>query len=232
MKFKLRGIVKNHGKKEVLKGASYEFEQGKIYAILGRNGAGKTTLFDCVCGNSELDNGEISFEAETGSEIVQYEDIGMVSATPYLPEFLTGYEFIKFYMDINKNKIKSTYTIDEYFDFVRLDGEDRHRLIKEYSFGMKNKIQILCALISKPKVILLDEPLTSFDIVVSHDIKALLMEMKKDHIILMSTHILQLAQDVCDEIVILSQGLLQQVSNTEMDKAAFEEHIMNILSVG
>ena len=87
-------------------------------------------------------------------------------------------------------------------------------MIKEYSFGMKNKIQLLTCLIAKPKIILLDEPLTSFDIIVSHDIKELLISMKSEHIIIMSTHILQLAQDVSDEIVVLSNG---KILTTDMD---------------
>ena len=74
----------------------------------------------------------------------------MYFAEPVLPEFLTGYEFLKFYIDINKDKIKNLLTIDEYFDIIKMNEEDRYRLIKGYSHGMKNKIQMVCLLITRP----------------------------------------------------------------------------------
>lgn len=102
-------------------------------------------------------------------------EIGYVFAEPVLPDFLTGYEFLKFYIDINKEKIKNLKSIDEYFEIIKIKEEDRYRLIKTYSHGMKNKIQMLCYIISRLDVILLDEPLTSFDVVVALEIKKLLM---------------------------------------------------------
>ena len=105
-----------------------------------------------------------------------------------------------------QRKLNSAKTIDSYFDLMRIVAEDRHRLIKGYSHGMKNKLQMLGFLISRPKIILLDEPLTSFDVVVANEMKHLLLEMKEEHILIFSTHILQLARDLCDEIVLLHNG--------------------------
>lgn len=107
--------------------------------------------------------------------------------------------------------------------------DDRHRLIKEYSHGMKNKIQMLCFIIRKPPIILLDEPLTSFDVVVAHEIKELLKEIKKNHIIIFSTHILELATDLCDEVVILNQGYVSALSQEEFNNPDFEQRIMDLL---
>ncbi|MGN0504984.1 MAG: ATP-binding cassette domain-containing protein [Lachnospiraceae bacterium] len=120
-------------------------------------------------------------------------------------------------------------TTEEYFDLVRIEESDRHRLIKEYSYGMKNKLQLLCCLMKNPKVILLDEPLSSFDIIVSHDIKELLLSMKHDHIILMSTHIMQLARDVSDEIVILKNGVLSKAEMAGESETEFEQKILALL---
>ena len=97
------------------------------------------------------------------------------------------------YIDINKDKIKNLLTIDEYFDIIKIKDEDRYRLIKGYSHGMKNKKQMVCLLITRPPVILLDEPLTFFDVVVALEMKNMLKEMKSEHIITFSTHILKLA---------------------------------------
>lgn len=229
MKLYLNNIKKSFGEKEVLKGASMEFEKGKIYALLGRNGAGKTTLFNCISGEEQCDEGEISLQDGETNVSVDYSKIGFVFTNPMLPEFLTGYEFLKFYIDINKNKIKELKSIDEYFSIINIDENDRYRLIRGYSHGMKNKLQMLCFLITTPPVILLDEPLTSFDVVVALEIKNLLKKIKKDHIIIFSTHILQLATDLCDEIVVLNNGELEQISNEILKSDEFEKNIIEIL---
>ncbi len=229
MELVLENITKSFGEKQVLKQAGFTFEKGKIYGLLGRNGAGKTTLFNCLSGEFPADSGR-AYLRQDGKEIpLSEEEIGYVFATPILPEFLTGYEFLKFFMDINREKIHDNKTIDDYFDMIKIDPEDRHRLIKGYSHGMKNKIQMLCFIISKPQVILLDEPLTSFDVVVALEIKKLLREIKHDHIIIFSTHILQLATDLCDEIVVLNAGQLEEVDNKIVGSSEFEERIIEIL---
>ncbi|MCM8709533.1 ABC transporter ATP-binding protein [Clostridium sp. SYSU_GA19001] len=233
MKLILKNIEKSFGEKEVLKKASFTFEKGKIYGLLGRNGAGKTTLFNCISGDLQYDNGSVRiFDEEKGEKEIEYSKVGYVFSEPVLPEFLTGYEFLKFYIDINKNKIKDLKSIDEYFDIIKINEEDRYRLIKNYSHGMKNKIQMLCFLITRPPVILLDEPLTSFDVVVALEIKNLLKEIKSEHIIIFSTHILQLATDLCDEIVILNNGKLEEVDSEVIKSTEFETKIMEILQEG
>lgn len=230
MKLILENVSKRFDEKSVIKNTTYEFEQNNIYTILGRNGAGKTTLFNCMCENLEFDSGSVFLETGKNKKKVKFEDIGMVSASPALPEFLTGYEFIRFYMQIKSDNIKDNYSIDDYFNLVRLDETDRHKLIKEYSFGMKNKIQLLTCIITRPKIILLDEPLSSFDIIVSHDIKELLINIKKEHVIIMSTHILQLAQDISDDIVLLKNGKLNKTEYQSSDKNEFEENIVQLLA--
>ena len=134
-----------------------------------------------------------------------------------------------FYLDINKDKIKDKKSIPEYFDMIKIKEEDWYRLIKDYSHGMKNKMQMICFLITKPPVILLDEPLTSFDVVVAHEIKQMLKAMKQDHIIIFSTHILELAEDLCDEIVILNQGKLEAIDHNMIGAPEFEEKIFEAL---
>lgn len=230
MKLQIVDLIKNYNEKKVLQHAAFTFEQGKIYSILGRNGAGKTTLFHCMTGDVPFEGGEIRIFENDVPRAIAFDDIGLVSASPVLPDFLTGYEFVHFFMDLNKESLRDTgYTIEKYFRLVRIEESDQHRLIKEYSYGMKNKLQLLCCLIKNPKVILLDEPLSSFDIIVSHDIKELLLSMKKEHIILMSTHIMQLARDVSDEIVILKDGVLTKAEMAGSNEAEFEESILMLL---
>lgn len=230
MELQLEQIRKSFGEKEVLKGCTFRFEKGKIYGLLGRNGAGKTTLFNCLSDEIALDSGTANICRDDGTlEALGEEHIGYVFSTPVLPDFLTGYEFLKFYMEINQDRANPDITIDTYFDMVKIDQEDKNRLIKGYSHGMKNKLQMLCFIIARPPVILLDEPLTSFDVVVALEIKKLLREIKKDHIIIFSTHILQLATDLCDELVVLSEGRLQQLDHEMLKSKDFETRIIELL---
>lgn len=229
MKLILNNIKKSFDNKEVLKGASFNFEKGKIYGLLGRNGAGKTTLFNCIGQEIKYDEGEVYLLEEGKKKKLDYDDIGYCFSEPVLPDFLTGYEFIKFFIDINKEKVKEYVSIDEYFDLVDFEKEDRHKLIKGYSHGMKNKIQMLLFIITSPPVILLDEPLTSLDVVVALEIKNLLKKIKNNHIIIFSTHILQLATDLCDEIVVLNKGVLEEVDSRIIQDKDFDERIMEIL---
>ncbi|MNQ92886.1 putative ABC transporter ATP-binding protein YxlF [compost metagenome] len=216
----------------MLKGIDFTFEKGKIYGLLGRNGAGKTSLFNCLSGETRMDSGGVFLRRADLSLPLREDEIGYVFSLPILPEFLTGYEFVKFYMDINRDKVQPGRTIEDYFDIIRFEQEDRHRLIKGYSHGMKNKIQMLLFIITRPPLILLDEPLTSFDVVVALEIKKLLREMKQDHIIIFSTHILQLAADLCDELVILNNGVLQEIPADTLHSPEFEERIIALLRDG
>lgn len=113
---------------------------------------------------------------------------------------------------------------------MRIEEEDRYRLMKGYSHGMKNKMQLLCFIISHPDVILLDEPLTSFDVVVALEMKQLLKDMKEDHILIFSTHILQLALDLCDEIYVLHQGELELIDHEMLASSDFEQRVVEMLS--
>ena len=227
MKLILDQIEKHFGEKQVLKGASFTFEQGRIYGLLGRNGAGKTTLMNCLSGEFSPDGG--AFHLEEGGGNRPLGEGGYVLSTPVVPEFLTGWEFVKFFTEITGAKDASGRTPDGWLDLVGIDAEDRCRLMKDYSHGMKNKMQMLCFLIAKPPIILLDEPLTSFDVVAALEMKNLLREMKGEHIIIFSTHILQLAADLCDEIVILNHGLLEEVDPALIHTGAFEERVVEIL---
>ncbi|MDD6794441.1 MAG: ABC transporter ATP-binding protein [Clostridiaceae bacterium] len=229
MQLVLENVNKKFDDKEVLKEASFTFEKGKIYGLLGRNGAGKTTLFNCISEEIKKDSGEIYILEDGQKKAIDYDRIGFCFSEPKLPDFLTGYEFIKFYIDINKEVIKNPLTIDEYFELMQIEKEDRYKLIKGYSQGMKNKLQMLCFIISKPDIILLDEPLTSLDVVVALEMKNLLKSLKKDHIIIFSTHILQLATDLCDEIVLLSKGELEEMDEDIMHSSDFEEKVINAL---
>ncbi|HIS11833.1 MAG TPA: ABC transporter ATP-binding protein [Candidatus Onthocola stercoravium] len=228
MKLVIKNLKKNFGSKEVLKDIDFEFTSGKIYGLLGRNGAGKTTLFNCLNEDLDVDAGEF-YIMDGEKRKIESKDIGYVLSTPVVPEFLTGREFLKFFIDINKDNITDIKTIDEYFDLVKIEPEDRDKLMKDYSHGMKNKVQMLVHIIASPSILLLDEPLTSFDVVVAEEMKELLKKLKKGHILIFSTHIMELALDLCDEIVVLNNGTLESIDKSNMNNDKFKEKIINVL---
>lgn len=229
MKLLIKNLKKSFEEKNVLKDINFEFKEGKIYGLLGRNGAGKTTLFNCLNEDIEIDSGEFLIEENQVARNLISSDIGYVLSVPIVPEFLTGREFLKFFIDINRDRIDDLKSIDEYFDLMRIDKEDRDRLMRDYSHGMKNKLQMLVNIIANPKVLLLDEPLTSFDIVVAEEMKQILREIKKDHIIVFSTHIMELALDLCDEMVVLNNGILEEVEKNDLNNEKFKDKIIALL---
>ena len=229
MKLVIENLNKSFDKKCVLKNINFTFESGKIYGLLGRNGAGKTTFFNCLNEDLKCDSGEFYLSDCKSDKKIESSDIGYVLSTPVVPEFLTGREFLKYFIDINKGSIKDLKTIDEYFDIVKIDKEDRDKLMKDYSHGMKNKMQMLIYLIASPNILLLDEPLTSFDVVVAEEMKELLKKMKKNRILIFSTHIMELALDLCDEIVVLNKGELLEIKRDELTDKELKNKIINIL---
>lgn len=230
MKFVIEHLSKSFERKDVLKDISFTFEEGKIYGLLGRNGAGKTTLFNCLNRDLKMDNGSFCIVDDSGGRReVAAEDIGYVLSTPTVPEFLTGREFLKFFIDINEKTIAAQKGIDEYFDYVSIEPEDRDKLLKDYSHGMKNKMQMLINIIAQPNILLLDEPLTSLDVVVAEEMKQLLRSLKQKRITIFSTHIMDLALDLCDEIVLLNHGVLEVVEKTDLDRKEFKDKILEAL---
>ena len=229
MKFVIEHLSKSFEKKEVLRDINFTFEEGKIYGLLGRNGAGKTTLFNCLNRDLKIDSGSFYIDTDSGRREVAADDIGYVLSTPTVPEFLTGREFLKFFMDINEESIDNPRSTDEYFDYMSLEPEDRDKLLKDYSHGMKNKMQMLINIIAQPNILLLDEPLTSLDVVVAEEMKQLLRSLKQDRITIFSTHIMDLALDLCDEIVLLNHGELEVVEKTDLDSREFKDKIIAAL---
>ncbi|KWZ77274.1 ATP-binding cassette domain-containing protein [Anaerococcus tetradius] len=230
MKLIINNLSKSFGKKDVIKNASYTFDQGEVYALLGRNGAGKTTLFKLITDSLSKDEGEVLLEDKDSIKPIDFKDVFFMVSEPELPKFLTGREFISFFIEANRENIKNLANLDDYLSLVDLEVDDSNRLIQDYSTGMKNKLQMIMFLILKPKVILMDEPLTSLDVLVQVQMKKIIREIHKDHIIIFSTHILQLAKDICDKIVLIHDKKLNPVDGLLKDDPNFEDTIVSLLA--
>lgn len=223
----IKNLSKHFQSKEVLTDVTYTFQSGEITGLLGRNGAGKTTLMRLLYGDYQADTGQFFLREADGRERpLTPDDIGMVFSENFLPEFLTGYEFVKFFIDLHVPK--EAECVDDYLDMVAISQEDRHRLIKGYSDGMKSKLSLLTVLIKKPRVILLDEPLTAVDVLSGLAIKKLLLTLRQDRILILSTHIMSLAEDLCDTVAVLEKGILTNL-DVGRDKALFEEQLLDVL---
>ena len=229
MKLEVNNLKKSYGEKLVLDDIDFSFESGKIYGLIGRNGAGKTTFFNSLNSDIDIDSGSFYLEDEYGKNSLSTNDIGYVVSTPIVPEFLTAREFLEFFMEINKDKVDKDKTVDDYFSLVQISREDQDKLLKDYSHGMKNKMQILINVIAHPRVILLDEPLTSLDVVVQDEMKKLFKSLKNKHIIIFSTHILEIAMDLCDEIIILNNGKLELIEKSNLNTKKYKDKIISSL---
>ena len=231
MEFVISHLVKNYGSKKVLKDVDFAFEEGKIYGLLGRNGSGKTTFFNCVNGDIDYNSGAFFFRENKDSQEtipLKPDDIGYLVSTPTVPEFMTGREFLKFFLEVH-DEITHDRTIDEYFDYMMVPEDDRDRLLRDYSHGTKNKMQMLLNIIASPKLMLLDEPLTSLDVIIAEEMKNVIRSQKQGRITIFSTHLLDVAVDLCDEIVLLHNGRLEPIDKSNLGDSAFKDKIIAAL---
>ncbi len=229
MNLVIENLSKSFEDKHVLNDVNMTFDQGVIYGLLGRNGAGKTTLFSLIAREENIDNGSIYLENKGKKEKLEMQDIFFMLAEPDLPGFLTGREFVKFFIEVNVDRLDDLFDADYYFDQVGFEEDDKDRLIQGYSTGMRNKLQMLMFLILKPKVILMDEPLNSLDVVVQLEMKNIIKSIKANHIIIFSTHILDLAKDMADEIVLLHKGKTEKLDKKLKEDPQFEDRIIDLL---
>jgi len=231
VEFVISHLVKSYGSKQVLKDCDFVFGEGRIYGLLGRNGSGKTTFFNCINSDIDINSGEFYFRSGNDAQdkvSVLPEDIGYVVSTPTVPEFMTGREFLKFFIEVHED-ITPDKTIDEYFDYMMIPEDDRDRLLKDYSHGTKNKMQMLVNIIAKPRLMLLDEPLTSLDVIVAEEMKNVIRRQKEGRITIFSTHLLDVAVDLCDEIVLLNHGRLEPIDKNNLGDNDFKEKIIAAL---
>ena len=232
MQLALKNINKSFDDKQLFNDVTFNFETGKIYGLLGRNGAGKTTLFNCIAQNLSVDSGSIAIIDDAGQENTAYEntEIGFVTTPTHLPDFMTGLEFVHFVMDLNRERLTTPYSARENLTRYGINDSDQNKLLRDYSHGMQNKVQMLVTEVTNTPIYLLDEPLTSFDPVAAYEVKERIRELKSQAIVIFSTHILELAKELCDEIVLLHDQKLEVLGNDKLQSQDFEKEIVTILS--
>lgn len=229
MRLVLNGVNKSFDRNRVLEDASYVFEQGKVYGILGRRGSGKSTLINCITGEDDFDDGTMQLLDEADDNVYNYNQIGVAYSVPVLPDFLTGNELVKFFVDVNKDKLNADIPVDEYFKFVGLEIGDRYKLINDCSDSVKYKLQLLCVIMADPSVIILDEPTILYDNSFMEELREILKRLTERHIIIIATNQLQSIRTMCDDIVVLNNGTLNEITHEQLKNDEFLQAVEAML---
>lgn len=210
----VNNLSKNYDGKTAVEPVSFQFEAQKCIALIGPNGAGKTTILRTLSGLLKPTTGTITFHGMKPKEDIR-NYIGYLPQYPSFPTWMTGKEFLIYVAKLafisKQEAVKRAETL---LARVGLDDAKNQRIGK-YSGGMKQRLGIAQAIIHQPRLLMLDEPVSSLDPIGRREVLYLLDELKKDMTILFSTHILSDADEVSDELLLLHQG--QLVEQGSMD---------------
>jgi len=214
----LRKVSKRYADIVAVDYIDLDVKYGEILGLLGPNASGKSTTLKMILGLVKSDSGSLEvlgINAEKDPVAVKRQ-VGYVPETPRLYEFLTGLEYLDFVGDIYGVESSQKKTrIEEYLEALDLEGREGD-MISSYSQGMKQKIALISAFLHKPKLLILDEPLNGLDPKSARIVKDLLRELAAQGVTtIMSTHILEIAQAMCDRIAIMYEGRLLALGNME-----------------
>lgn len=206
------------GGKRAVDGLSLHVEAGDLYGFIGHNGAGKTTSLKAACGILDFTEGNIYIGGVSVKDdpLITKKMIAYIPDNPDLYEFMTGITYLNFIGDIYGVPAKErNERITKYADMFEISA-DLGTQISSYSHGMKQKLAIISALIHKPKLLILDEPFVGLDPKASHLLKQVFAEMcAEGSAIFFSTHVLEVAQKLCNKIAIIKGGKLVVSGKTE-----------------
>jgi len=226
----IRNLSKSYNTIKVLNNINLELSSGSLLGVIGSNGAGKTTLLNSIM-NSFNYEGEISINGIPNHTFLKEhrKDILFLPDSPFIYDFLTGLEFIKFIMDIQKipfEKVEKRVNI--LFNLFSLSDEKDY-LIKEYSHGMKRKIALISLLVQSPKILLLDEPASGLDTTSIIALKEILRSLAKSGTtVILTTHLLDLVENLCDSIIIINDRQLVKHENIKsLNKNEIEKMYLN-----
>jgi len=216
---KIEHLTKTYGDKKAVDDLSIHIQPGEIYGFIGPNGAGKTTTIKCCCGILRFDAGEIDVDGRS----VRDDPVACKKVTAYMPdepdlyEFLSGIKYLNFIADIfGVSKKDREERIAKYADTFELTA-DLAQPISAYSHGMRQKLSVIAGLIHEPKLIIMDEPFVGLDPIATHRLREIMREhCSGGGAIFFSTHVLEVAEKLCDHVAILSQGRL--VASGTMDE--------------
>jgi ABC-2 type transport system ATP-binding protein len=212
----LKGVAKRYNEILAVDNVDLTINVGEIFGLLGPNGSGKSTTLKMLLGLVQPDSGSvIVLGTDVQKDPVAVKRLlGYVPESPRLYEFLTGIEYLDFVGDIyGMQTMEKKNRINEYLKALQLEGREGD-MINGYSEGMKQKIALISAFLHRPKLLILDEPLNALDPRSARIVKDFLQELKTQGVTtIISTHVLEIAQALCDRVAIMYHGKLLALGN-------------------
>ncbi|MEE0742173.1 MAG: ABC transporter ATP-binding protein [Emergencia sp.] len=208
---KIEHLTKIYGEKKAVDDLTLHIQKGEIFGFIGHNGAGKTTTIKSCCGILRFDEGEILVDGVSVKEnpMACKKEIAYIPDNPDLYEFLSGIKYLNFIGDVYQVPAEERQArIREYGDLFEIT-KDLAQPISAYSHGMKQKLAIIAALIHQPKLMIMDEPFVGLDPKAAHLLKQLMRKLcDEGGAIFFSTHVLEVAEKLCDKVAIIKGGKL------------------------
>ncbi len=220
---KISHLVKNYGSFCAVDDISFEVERGEVVGFLGPNGAGKSTTMNILTGYLSSTSGSVTVG---GADILD-DPLNAKRLIGYLPEQpplypdMTVDEYLSFAYDLKGCTLNKEKHLEEICSVVKI-GDVRRRLIKNLSKGYRQRVGIAQALVGNPPVVIFDEPTIGLDPKQIIEIRNLIRTLGKEHTVILSTHILQEVQAVCDRIIIINKGKIVADELTENISRAVE----------
>ena len=225
----IKNLTKKYGSKVAVDNLSLEIKDGEIYGFIGHNGAGKTTTLKSVVGILGFDAGEIEIDGISikADPLACKKKIAYIPDNPDLYDYMSGIKYLNFIADIfGVSAADRTERIRKYADIFELT-DDLAQPINEYSHGMKQKIAIISAWLHQPKLVIMDEPFVGLDPVASHKLKLMMRELcDNGGAIFFSTHVLEVAEKLCDKVAIIKDGKL--VKSGTMEEVKGDESLEEV----
>ena len=208
---KIENLTKTYGDKIAVNDVSLHINKGEIYGFIGHNGAGKTTTIKAAIGILNFDKGNIYIDGKSikTNPLDCKKIMAYIPDNPDLYEYMTGIQYLNFVSDIYKvTSEERKQKIEKYaqlFDLIK----DLNESISSYSHGMKQKLAIIASWVHSPKLVIMDEPFVGLDPIASHNLKQMMRELcDNGGAIFFSTHVLEVAEKLCDKVAIIKDGKL------------------------
>ena len=219
----ITNVCKNYKEKRALNNVSLQIEQGELFGLLGVNGAGKTTLIKILCGLTEKNSGTVALDGlDLDTQMEKIKEIVDVSPQETsVANNLTVKENLEFFAQIYHNNDENA--VNEIVEIFSL-GEVLNQRAKTLSGGYKRRLSIAIALISKPKILFLDEPTLGLDVFARRELWRIIEKLKKSVTIILTSHYLEEIEHLCDRVAILSKGELLEVGTIEQIKRQTESN--------
>ncbi len=226
---KIEHLTKTYGDKKAVEDLSLTIAPGEIYGFIGHNGAGKTTTLRSVAGILRFDSGEITVDGFSVKEapLECKKRMAYIPDNPDLYDFMTGIQFLNFTADIfGVGAGERAERIERYAGLFELTG-DLAQPISAYSHGMKQKLAMISAWLHAPRLILMDEPFVGLDPKASHTLKGMMRQVcDEGGAIFFSTHVLEVAEKLCDKVAIIKSGRL--VKSGTMDEVRGDSSLESV----